>query len=417
VLFAYGEAQRELSRPDARHRIEHCQTARDDQLDRMKALGVTPSFFVGHVYYWGDRHRDIFLGPERAARISPLRSALSRGLRLTLHSDTPVTPVDPLLLVWAAVDRRTRNGEVLGPQQRISVAEALRAVTLDAAWQNFEERDKGSIEAGKLADFVVLAENPVKVESRRLKDIAVLETIVGGETVYRKQDRPNLRAEGPELPKPASHTVRKIEGWTVRVDDRFLQPPNEELGVRVLKALEAKLANITRVFQPDRLAKLQNVTIVLDLTYGKMGGMVYHPGADWLQKNGFARDLARCVHIPLGARLIGPSQANQQPWVVLHELAHAYHNQVLGGGKNVPIREAYEAFKKSGHGEQTLSITGQRVRHYALRNPGEFFAEMTEAYFGMNDYFPFNRAELMTAEPEIYKLMQTIWGPVQTHQP
>jgi hypothetical protein len=342
---------------------------------------------------------------------------LSRGLRLTLHSDTPVTPVDPLLLVWAAVDRRTRNGEVLGPQQRISVAEALRAVTLDAAWQNFEERGKGSIEAGKLADFAVLAENPLKVEPRRLRDIAVLETIVGGETVYRKQDRLNLRAEGPESPKPASHTVRKIEGWTVRVDDRFLQPPNEELGVRVLKALEAKLANITRVVQPDRLAKLQAVTIVLDMTHGKLRAMVYHPSADWLEKNGFARDLARCVHIPLGARLIGPRQANQQPWVVLHELAHAYHNQVLGGGNNVRIREAYEAFKKSGHGEQTLSITGQRVRHYALRNPGEFFAEMTEAYFGMNDYFPFNRAELMTAEPEIYKLMQTIWGPVQTNQP
>jgi len=186
VLFAYGEAQRELPRPDARHRIEHCQMARDDQLARMKELGVTPSFFVGHVFYWGDRHQNIFLGPERAARISPLRSALSCGLHLTLHNDTPVTPVDPLLLVWAAVNRLTRDGKVLGPQQRISVAEALRAVTIDAAWQNFEEERKGSIEPGKLADFVVLDENPLTVEPRRLKDIIVLETVVDGETVYRK---------------------------------------------------------------------------------------------------------------------------------------------------------------------------------------------------------------------------------------
>jgi predicted amidohydrolase YtcJ len=104
----------------------------------MRELGVTPSYFNGHVYYWGDRHRDIFLGPERAARISPLRSSLDRGIRFTLHNDTPVTPVDPMLLVWAAVNRMTRNGQVLGPAERINVEQALRAVTIDAAWQNFE---------------------------------------------------------------------------------------------------------------------------------------------------------------------------------------------------------------------------------------------------------------------------------------
>ena len=186
VLFAYGEAQRELPRPDARHRIEHCQTAREDQLKRMKELGVTPSFFVAHVYYWGDRHRDIFLGPERAERISPLGSALRLGVRMTVHNDTPVTPVDPLMLVWTAVNRVTRNGKVLGPRERISVVEALRAVTLEAAWQNFEDGGRGSIEPGKLADFVVLAENPLAVDVARIKDITVLETIVGGRTGYRR---------------------------------------------------------------------------------------------------------------------------------------------------------------------------------------------------------------------------------------
>jgi len=184
ILYAFRVVQDESPRPDARHRIEHCQTPREDQLAAMKELGITPSFFVGHVYYWGDRHRDIFLGEERAVRISPLASALRYGLRFTVHNDTPVTPVNPLLLVWCSVNRLTREGKVLGPDQRIGTFEALRAVTIDAAWQNFEENTKGSIEPGKLADLVVLAENPLKVEPARLKDIEVIETIVGGETVF-----------------------------------------------------------------------------------------------------------------------------------------------------------------------------------------------------------------------------------------
>jgi predicted amidohydrolase YtcJ len=184
ILHAFRQAQQEHPQPDARHRIEHCQTPREDQLDAMSELGITPSFFVGHVFYWGDRHRDIFLGPERAARISPLASALKRGVRFTIHNDTPVTPVDPLLLVWCSVNRVTKAGQPLGPQQRIGAFEALRAVTVDAAWQNFEEGTKGSIAAGKAADFVILAENPLTVEPMRLKDIAVIETIVDGQTAF-----------------------------------------------------------------------------------------------------------------------------------------------------------------------------------------------------------------------------------------
>ena len=187
ILFAFAAAQHEHPRSDTRHRIEHCQTPRPDQLDRMRELGVSPSFFVGHVYYWGDRHRDLFLGPERGARISPLRSATERGLRFSVHSDTPVTPVDPLLLVWAAVNRITREGKVLGPNERIGVLHALRAVTSDAAWQSFEEQRKGTIERGKLADFVVLAENPLTCPAEALKDIVIEETIVGGRSVWRRQ--------------------------------------------------------------------------------------------------------------------------------------------------------------------------------------------------------------------------------------
>ncbi len=181
-----GEAQRAFPRTGVHHRIEHCQTVRPDQLDEIARQGVTPSFFVGHVYYWGDRHRDLFLGPERAARISPLASAAARGIRFTVHNDTPVTPVDPLLLVWCSVNRLTRAGKVLGPAERIPVVPALRAVTSEAAWQNGEDAVKGSIEPGKVADFVVLEENPLKVTPDRLRQLNVLETIVGGETVYRR---------------------------------------------------------------------------------------------------------------------------------------------------------------------------------------------------------------------------------------
>jgi len=155
-------------------------------LDRMAELGVSPSFFVSHTFYWGDRHKNIFLGPDRAKRISPLRSALKRGIKFSLHSDCPVTPVSPLFCVFAAVNRLTRNGETLGPEFRLTPEEALRAVTLDAAWQTFDERIKGSIEVGKLADFTILAENPLAVSPERIKDIQVAEVIIGGQSVYKR---------------------------------------------------------------------------------------------------------------------------------------------------------------------------------------------------------------------------------------
>ncbi len=184
ILDAIEAAAKAVPRDDARHVIVHAQMARDDQLDRMFALGVIPSFFELHTWYWGDRHRDRFLGPERAARISPLRSALDRGLRFTLHADTPVVPMEPLRMIAAAVTRRTASGAVLGEHQRIEAAAALRAITIDAAYEMFLEESVGSLEEGKLADMVILDRSPLEADEG-IEDIRVLETFVAGRSVYR----------------------------------------------------------------------------------------------------------------------------------------------------------------------------------------------------------------------------------------
>jgi len=171
--------------PDHRSVAIHAQLARPDQLDRMRELGVLPSFYAVHPFFWGDWHRLSF-GDERASFISPLRAALDRGIPITIHNDSPVVPPDMMRLVAIAVNRETRSGYVLGPDQRVDVMEALHAVTLGAAYQYFEENEKGSLEAGKRADFVILARDPRVVESKALADIDIVETVSRGVSVYRR---------------------------------------------------------------------------------------------------------------------------------------------------------------------------------------------------------------------------------------
>ncbi len=185
TLDALEAAQLGDPQLDARPVIIHAQMTTPDQLKRMAKLRAIPSFFVLHTYYWGDRHRDRFLGPERADRISPTKTAQDEGVRFTIHCDSPVVPMEPLRLVWSAVNRRTTSGDVLGAGERIDVASALRAVTIDAAYQHFEEADKGSLEPGKLADLAVLDRSPLATPPAVIDSIRVLETIVGGETVWR----------------------------------------------------------------------------------------------------------------------------------------------------------------------------------------------------------------------------------------
>ena len=186
ILGAYAGLGLSPRESRHRHRIEHCQMAREDQLDRMAEAGVLASFFVKHVYYWGDRHRDRFLGQARAQRIDPLASAQRAGIRFGLHSDTPVVPVPPLEGIWCAVERETRDGLRLGDEQRVDVATALAGYTSQAAHLGFEEQDKGTLEPGRLADVAVLSHDPMSVDGAKLRDIEVDSTIVGGEVVWSK---------------------------------------------------------------------------------------------------------------------------------------------------------------------------------------------------------------------------------------
>lgn len=186
LIAAVAAAAEKFAATDHRTVMIHAQTARDDQIDKMLELGMVPSYFSAHTFYWGDWHRDSVFGAQRAMRISPLRTSADRGLRYTTHNDTPIVPPDMMRLWWASVNRITRSGKVLGAAQRATVMEALKSMTIDAAYQYREESEKGSIEVGKMADLVILAENPFEVDRNSIKDIAVLQTIKRGNSVYQR---------------------------------------------------------------------------------------------------------------------------------------------------------------------------------------------------------------------------------------
>lgn len=164
----------------------HCQTVRNDQLDRMAKLSMIASIFIGHVWYWGDIHVKNF-GPQRGNHISPAKDAIDRGVTVNFHQDTPVTRPDMLHSVWCAVNRVSRGGNKIGEDQAISVYEALKAVTINGAYQYFEEDQKGSIAKGKRADLVILDRSPLETDPMEIRDIKVLETIKDGETISRKR--------------------------------------------------------------------------------------------------------------------------------------------------------------------------------------------------------------------------------------
>jgi len=163
----------------------HSQFVRPDQLDAYKRLGIIAAMFSNHAYFWGDVHiRN--LGIERASFLSPLKSAIKKGVVATNHTDFPVTPVNQLFLLWTSVVRESRSGKVIGPDERLTPIEGLRAITINGAYEYQEENSKGSIEKGKLADFVILSDDITTIDPSKIKDVTVLETIKEGKTIYKK---------------------------------------------------------------------------------------------------------------------------------------------------------------------------------------------------------------------------------------
>jgi predicted amidohydrolase YtcJ len=189
-IAAVRLARTKYGMSDIRPVAIHAQAAREDQVEAFKELGIIPSLFPMHTFYWGDWHRDSVLGAERAVNISPTGWALERGMIFTSHHDAPVAMPDPMRVISATVTRVTRSGQVLGPEHRTTPLVALKAHTLWSAYQHFEEKSKGSLEVGKLADFAVLDGNPLTIDPMKIADIKVVETIKEGRTVYRREAGP-----------------------------------------------------------------------------------------------------------------------------------------------------------------------------------------------------------------------------------
>jgi len=180
ALDALDAALQRTPRRDHRHTLQHCQMTDEALFRRMANLGVCANLFANHLYYWGDAHRTQTLGPDRAERMDACATALRLGVPLAVHSDAPITALAPMFTAWCAVNRVTSSGHVLGPNERISVADALRTITLGAAYTLGLDDRIGSIEVGKFADFCVMDDDPTEIDPARLKDVRIAGTVLGG---------------------------------------------------------------------------------------------------------------------------------------------------------------------------------------------------------------------------------------------
>ena len=180
AIDAVEAALRKHPRADHRHTLQHCQMADAAQFRRMARLGMCVNLFANHLYYWGDAHYALTMGPDRACRMDACASASAHGVPLAIHSDAPITPLGPLFTAWCAANRLTSSGRVLGASERIGVPDALYAITMGAAFTLGLDDRIGSIEVGKFADFCVLDDDPQSVDASVLKDVRVAGTVLGG---------------------------------------------------------------------------------------------------------------------------------------------------------------------------------------------------------------------------------------------
>jgi hypothetical protein len=203
------------------------------------------------------------------------------------------------------------------------------------------------------------------------------------------------------------YVEQQIEGWRVLVNQRLLIKENQEVREQTVKLLGDHLFRVTRVVPADALAKLRKIPIWVELAHPRHPCMCYHPSAQWLREHQMNPEKARGVEIANVRNFLRWTTA--QPWMVLHELAHGYHDQVLGFDHS-EVKACYEAAKTSKMYDSVLHINGKKQRHYAMNNPMEYFAESSEAFFGTNDFFPFVRAELQQHDPRMFALLEKLWG-------
>ncbi len=313
VLAAYeavwkGVKDGSLRQPEnidlMRHVVIHTQFSREDQFQKMKDIHALPSFLIMHPYFLGDRHCDIYFGPERSARMSATRDAVNNGLRFALHCDAPVFPVDNMLMLQTAVERKSFTGRDIftteykkddkyrSVDQRITPLEALKALTLDAAYHNGEENVAGSIDVGKRADLVILDKNPLKVPTNTIKDIKILATIVNGKPIYE--------AEGAPTIPPASPPNKFVD-----IDEHWAKDDIE-------KAVAAKyLVGVSdKEFAPDATVTRAMVVAVLHRLAGSPkaekelpfkdvpAGEWYDQSIQWAYETGVVNGMSKDVFAP-----------------------------------------------------------------------------------------------------------------------
>jgi hypothetical protein len=214
------------------------------------------------------------------------------------------------------------------------------------------------------------------------------------------------KGDAPHEPS-SRYESRTVEGWTVRVHRGFLDR-EPELAARTLAQLRHQLEDVARVVPPRALDSLRKVTIWVEEDEPHHPCMAYHPGRGWLVEHGMNPDKTRCVEIADARNFL--AWTRDQPWMVLHELAHAYHHQFIAGGfENDEVRAALDAARKQQLYDRVLHINGREERAYALTNPMEYFAEASEALFGTNDFYPFVRAELARHDPALYATLRRLW--------
>ena len=206
--------------------------------------------------------------------------------------------------------------------------------------------------------------------------------------------------------------IKDVEGWRIAVEPRLLEKENKEVADKAFVALANHLQRVKFILPESKVKELQKLPIRLELNNQRLGSMQYHPSRSWLRANRHDPALVKHVHIPRAKALYDRGMWAKHPYVIMHELAHAYHDQMLSF-ENKEIIGAYDAVKKAGIYEKVMLYTGRTVRHYGLNNHKEYFAESTEAYLGVNDFYPFVRGELKEHDPRMYKIMEKVWGPVR----